>query len=468
MSERGGRGGAPETPFTVICPMCERATQHQPGPVFICQACTIRLQYVVCPHCWKKNLWSNVDVSFEGSLNACKSCSKQFRFFNCSRCRKIKYWTAEKQPPLSSLMCTICSRAVSYIHCDSCREHLVDPRRGSFQDGYCYCRSCIATHQYIRCPHCSTGHPRENVNTNAINVIRCESCDQKFTHMRCCQCRKLNISENGDNSTPNYKCYSCKKDMRGANKIDFERSSPILKFAKFNPPPPVKRDGLGRGRDPSYERDRRRTPTYDNGTGGRQSRCSSGERPKPITCGYFDECREFVKHLHWSPNFFAPVHDHCYCRKCYSKEEANILNVAGADYIVPRDWAGFGLGVDPHRTDNLWESYVIVYHGTTPLAAQSILDHRQFLLPGDHLIDGTRLEIRKGHIPGKVYIYTSPSIAYAGLDVYSPRILFHSLKTGILYRAQIVLQARQKPGTFRVQGETIGWERSTYLWLHSK
>jgi hypothetical protein len=72
-------------------------------------------------------------------------------------------------------------------------------------------------------------------------------------------------------------------------------------------------------------------------------------------------------------------HDRCYCETCYPDHLSDTLRVAEADYVVPRGWAGFGLGVDPFRGDNLWDTWIVVYHGTTTIAAQSILTHRQFL-----------------------------------------------------------------------------------------
>jgi hypothetical protein len=186
-------------------------------------------------------------------------------------------------------------------------------------------------------------------------------------------------------------------------------------------------------------------------------RAASSRPKKSFTCAYFVECKEFVKHLAWPISFFNMKHDHCYCDKCYPDHLSDTLRVAEADYVVPRNWAGFGLGVDPFRGDNIWNTWIVVYHGTTTIAAQSILTHRQFLLPGDHLIDGSKLAIREGHIPGKVYIYTSPSIRYASLNVYSPTNSFKSPKTGNRYKVQIVLQCKQKPGTFDTQHETVGW-----------
>jgi hypothetical protein len=77
-------------------------------------------------------------------------------------------------------------------------------------------------------------------------------------------------------------------------------------------------------------------------------------------------------------------------------------------------------------------------------------------MPGDKLIDGTKLGIRPGHIPDQKFIYTSPTIAYSSGPVYSPTYDFHSTENDADYQAQIVLQCRQMPETFETGPETIG------------
>ncbi|CAF3677794.1 unnamed protein product [Rotaria sordida] len=144
-------------------------------------------------------------------------------------------------------------------------------------------------------------------------------------------------------------------------------------------------------------------------------------------------------------------------QKCYSLPLPDVISAAGEDYVVPRGWAGFGLQVDTTLVDyhNLWEEWIVTYHGTSTIAAESILAHRQFLLPGDTLLNGKPLSIRPGHIPGKAHLYTSPSILYASLNVYSVRYNFTD-SSGKKYEAKIVFQCRQKPKTFCVQAETVG------------
>ena len=126
-------------------------------------------------------------------------------------------------------------------------------------------------------------------------------------------------------------------------------------------------------------------------------------------------------------------------------------------YVIPRGWVRFGLNVDDAQADveNIWTRWVVTYHGTSPVAAKSIIEHHQFLLPGDRCIKGDIIRIGGHHIPGKFQVYTSPTIAYSSLDMYSHSTVFRS-PFGHSLKAKIVLQCRQRPGSFLVQAETIG------------
>ena len=55
--------------------------------------------------------------------------------------------------------------------------------------------------------------------------------------------------------------------------------------------------------------------------------------------------------------------------------------------------------------------------------------------------------------------YTSPTARYAGLKFYAEPQDW-TAPDGTPMQASIVLQCRQKPGTNRRQGETMGFERS--------
>jgi hypothetical protein len=83
---------------------------------------------------------------------------------------------------------------------------------------------------------------------------------------------------------------------------------------------------------------------------------------------------------------------------------------------VPRGWCRFGLQVDQVRAqiDKIWHDWIITYHET------------------------------------------SPTIPYSSNPIYCATQKFRSPYTNKQYNAHVVLQCRQKPGTFKVQGETIG------------
>ncbi|CAF3992118.1 unnamed protein product [Rotaria sordida] len=180
--------------------------------------------------------------------------------------------------------------------------------------------------------------------------------------------------------------------------------------------------------------------------------------PKSSECPYLTLAREFCISLKWEKPFFDRNNDHCYCNHCYLKSWNDVIETGEGKYVIPRGWVRLGLHIDPvfMKTHDIWNKWIVTFHGTTKIAAQSILTHRQFCLPGDVLIDGTKLGIRPGHIPNQKFIYTSPTIAYSSSLAYSPIYDFHSTENNTDYQTQIVLQCRQMPDSFKIGPETIG------------
>lgn len=175
-------------------------------------------------------------------------------------------------------------------------------------------------------------------------------------------------------------------------------------------------------------------------------------------CPYLKLAREFIRSLGWNDKLFDDSHDKCYCPNCYPAKLPDVLDAGNGHYVIPRKWVRLGVQVNNvfHELHDIWDQWIVTFHGTTLVGAQSILYNSRFCLPGDKLIDGTILGIRKGHIPDKKHIYTSPTIAYSSLPVYSPENEFYSSTTRRAYDVQIVLQCRQKPDSFKIQGETVG------------
>jgi hypothetical protein len=169
------------------------------------------------------------------------------------------------------------------------------------------------------------------------------------------------------------------------------------------------------------------------------------------TCSYQMLCNEYLLSLDWPQIYFNNAFNRCYCDQCYSKYKRDSYMVANAPYVIPRDWVRFGLYVDEVKAsiEKIWNTWIISYHGTSVDAAKSIVSHRQFLLNGDTCEDGRQL--------GKKCedLYTSPTIKYSARNAYAKPKIFQS-RNGTRYIAKIVLQCRQKPGTYSTQGATGG------------
>jgi len=78
-------------------------------------------------------------------------------------------------------------------------------------------------------------------------------------------------------------------------------------------------------------------------------------------------------------------------------------------------------------------------------------------MPGDRLLDGRVLESQNCAGRQDKCIYTSPTIRYSGLAFYTGVTDFTG-PDGRTLAGQTVLQCRQRPDTFKKQGETMGFK----------
>jgi len=168
--------------------------------------------------------------------------------------------------------------------------------------------------------------------------------------------------------------------------------------------------------------------------------------------------KEFLAHHKWPVALSKKDHDRCYCRLCYLPSKSDTFKVGGHTYVIPRGWTRFGVYVDEPfaRHHHVWKSWANCFHGTSIENAKSIVEHRQLLLPRDMTLDGKKLQIREGHIPGEYFFFTTPTIKYAALDCYAHTYNFVSSTTGKHYTIKVALQCKQKPDSFIIQPETVG------------
>ena len=164
-----------------------------------------------------------------------------------------------------------------------------------------------------------------------------------------------------------------------------------------------------------------------------------------------------------SAAYLNPEFDRCYCGRCYDGP-ATIDNEGPTAYVVPEPgWVRFGLKVGPNaEAQDVFNQWSACFHGVPSIAVlKSILIHQGLMLPGSVLIDGPAPKrLRSLHSAGRedAVVFTSPTIKYAGLKFYAEPVRL--MRGGVEWRMSIVVQCRQKPGTFIEQGETMGFARN--------
>ncbi|UJR24317.1 hypothetical protein I4U23_027284 [Adineta vaga] len=175
-------------------------------------------------------------------------------------------------------------------------------------------------------------------------------------------------------------------------------------------------------------------------------------------CEKFRVGREFLESVLWPFAMRKPDHDRCYCNQCYPATLSNTLTVAGYTNVIPRGWTRFAVSVDEafFNHHDVWKKWLNCYHGTSIESAKSCVEHRQLLLPSDVTMHGKKLAIRDGHIPGEIFVFTTPSISYAALECYAHTYNFISPHNSKLYTIKVALQCKQKADSIIVQPETVG------------
>ena len=179
-------------------------------------------------------------------------------------------------------------------------------------------------------------------------------------------------------------------------------------------------------------------------------------------CAYMRRCAAFLDSLGLDREYFDQVHDRCYCDKCVVAGcipdilESNSKH--GFAYEVPKKWGGFGLQIPPRaKVLNCFAEWPVSYHGCPSDVVASVLNHGGLMMPGDRLMDGTELPNRlTGGDADRIGIYTSPSIKYSELDIYTKPVLWDGSQVRVVFQCR--QDMKTKFSALRIEGETIGWE----------
>jgi hypothetical protein len=176
------------------------------------------------------------------------------------------------------------------------------------------------------------------------------------------------------------------------------------------------------------------------------------KRARATTCKVMKTCKKYLEELGLDPSYFDDDFDRCYCDQCGATLPP-LITQGDEKYELPLGWCGFGLAV-PARAKalDIFNEWHVCYHGTSPKHLSSILAEGGLLMPGDTLLNGETLGALHTRDASRHKIYTSPSILYSELDVYTGKFFSEG------QRVRVVLQCKQQPN-YSTCSETVGWNR---------
>eukprot|EP00811_Abedinium_folium_P033981 NODE_6903_length_1627_cov_3.892000.p1 GENE.NODE_6903_length_1627_cov_3.892000~~NODE_6903_length_1627_cov_3.892000.p1 ORF type:complete len:319 (+),score=73.92 NODE_6903_length_1627_cov_3.892000:248-1204(+) len=172
-------------------------------------------------------------------------------------------------------------------------------------------------------------------------------------------------------------------------------------------------------------------------------------------CDAFRECCAVFTRVGIDPQRCETSGNRCFCTRCMQmrdEAEEQTYRRGGHLYAIPTGWCRFGIKVRAPNIDEIFASWAVAFHGTVAESVASIVGEG-LRMPSTKQAEERGTYGRSRSPADYGYIYTSPTIVYASLNAYA---------TPLRARGQVfkvVLQVRQKPGTFDIQSETVGYRK---------
>ena len=179
-------------------------------------------------------------------------------------------------------------------------------------------------------------------------------------------------------------------------------------------------------------------------------------------CPKMQACYNYLQSQNFDLKYFDSNGNRCYCSNCFPSSWINSQVIAGETYIIPRGWTRFGLKspIILSQQNDIWNSWCNVFHGTNPMAAKSIIEHKTLLINKDITLEGGKLGKNCSAKEWNNY-YVSPHICYASHPWYS-RIIDIGKINGKNKFAQIVLACKIRPKIYSKQQETEGGAKKIF------
>ncbi|CAF1919541.1 unnamed protein product [Rotaria magnacalcarata] len=170
-------------------------------------------------------------------------------------------------------------------------------------------------------------------------------------------------------------------------------------------------------------------------------------------------CEDYIRKLSLPKGYFGKKYDKCFCKKCHNRSKTDAR--CGNDCMKLHGWIQLGLRPSQAHTKGLqvFREWKTSYYGTTPNRLSSILDSRFIPLDGDTLKDGT--QYKSGH-PDPSHCTTCPSLSHASESKFAVRSTFKAID-GNNYYVRVVLQCKQRPGSFVVKRDMNSFQRIEWI-----
>ncbi|KAI0226307.1 hypothetical protein LSAT2_023080 [Lamellibrachia satsuma] len=202
-------------------------------------------------------------------------------------------------------------------------------------------------------------------------------------------------------------------------------------------------------------------------------------------CVYWTVCHRYVQTLKIQENLVDSAFNTCYCSQCHSARKDKDYYDRGKPaktYGIPVGWCRIGLQdvashyvltslyTDVERTPpqakahDSFATWHRAFHGTKPEYVAPILAVGHLLVPGDVALGGKKIGERPGHFsderkPARFNtkkVFLSPSILYAGCDVYATPSSYVDKQTKKGYESRVAFQVLIAPDIYEVGAQTIG------------
>ncbi|XP_043932154.1 neuralized-like protein 4 [Protopterus annectens] len=190
------------------------------------------------------------------------------------------------------------------------------------------------------------------------------------------------------------------------------------------------------------------------------------------TCEYHALCARFKELLTLPDGYFNEdaKFNLCYCESCHKLRGDEAYYKRGdppRDYAVPFGWCRFALRVNP-RCDvvNVYKKWHMAYHGTCVGALRRILDQGEIMSGSTSLFNSKQMkaDLQNGYSepeensvpvrePPKTHL--SPTMRYAGLEVFAAKVQFKDPKFQRHHYAQVALQVCIRPGSYKVVMQSV-------------